>query len=264
MKSQSRANIVSVFLVTGISALLVFVLAHSHQIEDIDVELTSESECEVIHSTGEQDFYVYIPVSIEPQAFLTTLCDNILAESQYSRVKVSRVPRSEFKANHLTVEPFRLILSRDYFMRGILPGYESFYSELSALPKYSVYWLSHTPINPTMFESMHIGLLNDPYSQSGYMEPLRYLKHLQLDIRKLTIGYFHSRDTMLNAFIDKKVDLIPVAFLEHPELNDDSLHYSLINDQLDVGSWYMHRSVPASLAYKIRGLSYSYLEGVWE
>lgn len=264
MKSHIRIYLFSVFLVTGFSSMLVYFLAVSHQVENIDFQLSSDISCNVKEATGVQELFVYMPVSIESVSLLNTLCDDLLIDSQYSKVIMSHAPRSEFKANHLTAEPFHLILSRDYFLRSILPGYESFYIELIKWPKYSVYWVARNQINYEMFEQMRIGLLDDHNSQSGYMEPLRFLKHLKLDNRRLNIGYFHNRDAMLKALLEERVDLIPVALLDYRRFEDSPYHFTLINDQLDVGTWYLHRSVPSQTAYKIGAYLYSYFEQLQE
>lgn len=264
MKSDLRTCILSIVVMGGISLLLVYFSAQSHRVGDVDFSLTSHSSCDVSNPTGQQVFLIYTPVSMGSESFIKELCDELLSESQFSQVQLSHVPRSDFKANHLTGEPFTLIFSRDYFLSSILPGYENFYSELIEWPKYSVHWVSHSPINQHMFESKKIGLLDDEKSQSGYMEPLRYLKHLQIDIKRLNVRYFHNRESMLSALFENEVDVIPIASLERGGIDSGSLHLNLINDQLELGSWYLHRSVPAQSAYKITAFLSSYLENFQE
>ncbi|MGL6312903.1 hypothetical protein [Vibrio sp. WXL103] len=240
--------------ITLLLCALIVMTAGALSVGELNYRALGRYECEVSKATGNQVFKIYTPVSMGNQPLSQVFCDTLLVDSQYSRVVVSHLPRAELRANHFSTEPFNLVFSRDYFMQSVLPGYTSFYAELLVWPSYQVYWLSHLPLSTDLYQSARIALLDDQKSQSGYMEPLKFLTHLGQDIGDLDLHYFHNRDSMQRAFQRGEIDMMPIATFDSPVQDDTRYHSTLINDKLTLGSWYVHRSVSTQTAMRIRAM----------
>ncbi|GEA60791.1 hypothetical protein [Vibrio comitans] len=251
MKRQHyyRYSIFSLLIFTLVGVLIYF--SSQHTVSSVPLEHRFNYKCDVSQPTGTRVFQIYTPVAMDTERFNAYLCDVLLIDSQYSQVVTSHLPRSNISANHLSTEPFSLVFSRDYLMSSALPGFQSFYTELLTLPTYYIYWVSSQPISPSLFQTVSIGLLNDEKSQSGYLEPVSYLLHLGLDPKTLDIQLFSNRGTMQQAFDRGDITIMPFASLNSIENYE---HTQLINDRALLGSWYVHRSVPAGVAYRLNAM----------
>ncbi|UPR49508.1 hypothetical protein ITG13_21440 [Vibrio cyclitrophicus] len=259
MSKQAQFIALGLGLTLGCSILFLNLVSSSHHIGTVDFAMPNEQICDVVDSTGDKVFHIYIPMMSDLDKFSDIFCQSLLAKSDYAQVRSHLTPRSQLKAIHLTSDPLTLVLSRHYFLQSILPGYADFYHEIVELPKYKVYWVSTSPVNKYTFTTAKIALLDDQRSQSGYMAPLKYLNNHSLNISQLNIQYFKNRDSMLNAFKQHSVDLLPLTSFELPKLNQTSYESILIDDQLELGSWFLHNSVSDPTADKIRTFLSSFL-----
>ncbi|MDR9828907.1 hypothetical protein RCJ22_25295 [Vibrio sp. FNV 38] len=259
MKLRVNASMTWTCIALAVFGVMIFGVITSQRAGQMTIQLNSDYVCDVKNPTGSLVFNVYMPVTMDTARFNQFLCDTLLVNSQYSQVRTSHTPRSNLHANHLSTQPFHLMFSRDYFLQSLLPGYESFYHELIEWPRYQVSWMSKEPLSLPLLTSSTIGLLGDEKSQSGYMEPLKYLTHLGLNQSELDIVYYNNRESMLDAFRDDAIDIVPFPSPQQAKTLDSRYHVTIINDQLDLGSWYLHRSVAHQSAYRIKGFLSGYL-----
>ncbi|WP_264875759.1 hypothetical protein [Vibrio agarivorans] len=234
-------------------AAIIHWLVSRHRIDDMALNTSLNKSCEVAESQGERTFTIFWPSFPLAENIAKTFCELLLIYSEYSRVVVVVMPRDRLETRHMTTEAFDLIFSRHYVLNSIFPNYESFYHSLVSWPTYSVYWLSHEPLSVGRYASSKIGVLNDHRSQSGYIEPMKFLKHQNLDLDSLDIHYYDNRQALMTAFRNEKVDMIPNLTLKSDSGALSEYHETLINDRLEIGSWYVNNDIPEALLLRING-----------
>ncbi|MGR5167372.1 hypothetical protein ACPV5L_09175 [Vibrio astriarenae] len=234
-------------------AAIIHWLVSRHHIDDMALNTSQNKSCEVTESQGERTFTIFWPSFPLAENIAKTFCELLLIDSEYSRVVVVVMPRDRLETRHMTTEAFDLIFSRHYVLNSIFPNYESFYHSIVSWPTYSVYWLSHEPLSVAHYDSSRIGLLNDHRSQSGYIEPMKFLKHQNLELASLDIHYYDNRQALVTAFRNQKVDMIPNLTFDSDSETVSEYHKTLINDQLEIGSWYVNKAVPEALLLRING-----------
>ncbi len=236
----------------GLGLCVLFAWLSSQEVAgDIDLQQEVTYHCDVKHPLGERSFNIYIPIGMNNKAFNQKLCDEFLVGSEYARVNTYLIPRSELDARRLSEDPFELIFSRDYLLQSVLIGYSNFYFELVQLPTYEIWWMSRTPLEPTFSLQPKIGLLSDKRSQSGYMEPLKFLNNQYGSSSDYDVEFYDNRESLERALLSGQVDIIPATALELANLSQSGFYTAILNEHLGLGTWYMHYSVSQGVANKV-------------
>lgn len=202
-------------------------------------DLTGVNRSQIAMSQPDLD--ILIPFHVMARPLLSALCVSPLLSTRYRDVVVHWQPRSQLTPQMIYQQRFDIMWGRDYHLAGLSPDYQHYYTDLLELPSYQIFWFSKQQINNEFLRTNRIGLLNDPFSRSGYQLPLQALKELAVDIEN-NVVYYPSRQAMTEALIEGEVDAISDTQY-NPLFQSDSFYQSQLAQQASVGSWYFSSSI---------------------
>lgn len=214
----------------------------------------NQLSCQVADSSGNKTFRIYTPSNWKAQEMAALFCDSVLVGSDYSRLELSWKPRERFTSDDLLAQHFDLLFSRPRVLNGLVPDSQSLYEQALVLPAYTIYLYGHIPIRRLASATLYkrtIGLLDDKRSQSGFLIPEVELKKRGVKLSAENTRWFHHRNDLVRAFIDRDVDFIPAIGIE-PELVSWSSEQRIALKTIpSAGSWYLSHSLSDALKCSI-------------
>ncbi|WP_120511600.1 hypothetical protein [Photobacterium salinisoli] len=192
---------------------------------------------------------VFTPVHQLSLPILKALCAQPAIMSHYSDVSVFWQSRSEFVPAHIYSQFYDVMWGRDYVLNGMSPSYLDYYQPLLTLPGYDVYWYATAAgfqgNNPD-FEHLNVGLLDDPFSLSGYQLPMNQLNSMQIAADDRQIRFYPSRDALEQALLSGEVDVVADTSFSALSRSPAVQSTVLIAAQVSSGAWYVSSRVSSS------------------
>jgi len=192
---------------------------------------------------------VFTPVHQLSLPILKGLCAQSAILNHYSDVSVFWQSRSAFVPAHIYSQFYDVMWGRDYVLNGMSPSYLDYYRPLLTLPGYDVYWYATAAGfqgNPRDFEQLRVGLLDDPFSQSGYQLPMNQLNNMQIAADNRQIRFYPSRDALEQALLSGEVDVVADTSFSPLSRSAAVRSKVLIAAQVSSGAWYISSRVSSS------------------
>ncbi|MEI8596467.1 hypothetical protein [Photobacterium sp. Hal280] len=256
LAAQSAILLTVLLLVFWVLApvMPVAAVASYNQVSCADIGVASTQ------NAGREPLRVFTPVHQLALPILKKLCSQAAIQSAYADVSVFWQARSEFVPAQIYSQFYDVMWGRDYVLNGMSPSYLDYYQPLLTLPGYDVYWYANTAGfqgNRHDFEQLEVGLLDDPFSLSGYQLPMNQLNSLQLAADSVHIAFYPSRQALAEALLAGQVDVIADTSFSALLQSSAVLSKVKIASQVSSGAWYVSDRVssPQSLIAIKDGLS---------
>ncbi|MBV7261061.1 hypothetical protein KCG43_03360 [Photobacterium sp. WH24] len=203
---------------------------------------------------------VFTPVHQLALPILKKLCSQPAIQSAYAGVSVFWQSRSEFVPAQIYSQFYDVMWGRDYVLNGMSPSYLDYYQPVLILPSYDVYWYARSADfrgTKDDFTQLTLGLLDDPFSLSGYQLPMNQLNSLQLAADSVHIAFYPSRQALAEALLAGQVDVVADTSFSTLSQSSAVLSKVMIASQVYSGAWYASSRVssPQSIIAIKDGLS---------
>jgi hypothetical protein len=182
------------------------------------------------------------PIGVEPLA--DHLCARLDRWPGMNGVRISWHPRVFLTSQAIVAETYDLFFNREHLVRGMVPKLDDYYVPLLETPNYELHWVTlGEPPQPTAayFADKVVGLLDDPGSQTFFLQPSAWLRESNIDLAEDQKRFYPDIPALFDAFARREVDLISssLTFIEDQDLGP--VRGLLITDELDAGTWFLNR-----------------------
>lgn len=216
--------------------------------------------CTTANSAIPDVFTILMPTSFLAIEFADALCAEASITARFGLVEVNWPSRQSLNSHDLIDGRYKLLWNRHPVLQGLLLHYQQYYQEITHLPDYTLYFLhkhSKPELTAAFFRHKTLGLLEDEGSYSGYQLPLAVLNDAGLASDTITKKVYPDRQSLKQAFIEDRVDIISDAiFGSQKSPLSDSYYGLLIVSDVDSGSWFLYKQDIGLLCSLLQVLSF--------
>ncbi len=201
--------------------------------------------CETGNYRDDSVFQVLTLTSAQAADLANQLCKNPLMKQRYGAVTITWHPRAFLTAKHIIEGKFHLLWNRHHVVHGLVPDAAAFYQAIVDTPRYALYWISRESppeLSEHYLKNRTIGFSNDQQSQTFYLRPMAALQAAGLHLRPEQQRFYPGVGALMEAFASGEVDIISGLRPSTVE-NDEQLHYTLLDENVPSGSWYLRRDL---------------------
>ena len=237
--------------VIAILALLVLVTVLLSRVEVSPVQLSDYNSyrCEAagqeIDSSGNNQDYEFHILTLTPIS-ARRIADGLCAQSArfgLNAVRISWHARGHLTARDIVVGKYDLFWNRLHLVEGMVPTHQDYYTKVFDTPTYPLYWVAVDKMSVASehyFNSHIVGFLDDPHSQTMFLQPHDWLQKQGIDLLPENARFYSDIASLEEAFLSREVDVMSMSDTMIDLLGIKKAHRLLINDAVESGSWFLH------------------------
>lgn len=256
---SNRSWLVYCLSVIAVLALLVLVTVLLSRVAVSPVQLSDYNSyrCEVVsQATGkaidqkidssgsnqDNEFHILTLTPISARRIADGLC----ARSErfgINAVRISWHARGHLTARDIVVGKYDLFWNRLHLVEGMVPTHQDYYAKVFDTPTYPLYWVAvdKKPVaNEHYFNSHRVGLLDDPHSQTMFLQPHDWLQKHGIKLLPENSRFYSDIASLEEAFLSREIDVMSMSDTMIDLLGIKKAHRLLINDAVESGSWFLH------------------------
>ncbi len=245
LKGDPRKWFYYVIAVAAVIAgfVLVSTLLAQTQLGEVSLGDYNSFACSTPDGQAARKFRVLTLTSVRFEELANALC-RIGAEHGFGSVEVSWHARGHLTSQDIISGRYDLFWNRLHLVQGMVPNHADYYRPILDTPTYELFWLTLSP-NPISdaryFRDKTIGLLDDPESQTFFLQPSAWLSARDIRLEESQIRYYEDIGSLYAGFVRGEVDLVSGGSSLPIALDVGEVHRLLINANVESGSWFLKK-----------------------
>jgi len=208
-------------------------------------EITSEPyntvECVTPLGNGEA-FLMHGWTKFNVSQLMKILCSDSRLAQKYSIIK-GQWRHHNAKNLSILAKPYDLVVSKPSYINMEDVKAVVNYHPVASYKSYPSYFINSTgekiKLTNRYFYEKKVGLLKNPRSYSGRVEPMNSLRRAGINLNLIQFSYYNSHQELRGALLNNKVDVIGSFWSKEDKSLLNSKGKLLLNRSVDPSTWYL-------------------------
>lgn len=174
-------------------------------------------------------------INEQAQSITDQLCDHTALRKQFSSIEINWQIHAQLNLRSLYDQQYDLVFSRQNLLQQVSVEGVDNYQLIAQLPDYGSQLLARDKqpqLETTYFAGKTLGLLDNPFSASGYRIPKREILAAGIDVAQYQTRFFSSHQALHQALQQGEVDVIASFLVAELPLSLPNLYSLPLNERL--------------------------------